>query len=219
MNKVKIKGTEYPLELKKSKRNKRMLFRFYNGSFHVSAPYNTTDADLSKTIVRLEDNLFKLIVKAENKEIKFDNFKYINFWGEKYLIYYSNKNSLEGNVMYLNKDDPKNGYLALSKKYALSYLTPRVNYYMKLIAPNVKLNGLKVRNMSSVYGNCYTNRKEITLNIKLAYFSVEQIDTVIIHEIVHLIHPDHSNEFYKTVLKYCPNYYELQKEMNGVNLR
>ena len=39
----------------------------------------------------------------------------------------------------------------------------------------------------------------------------EAIDAVIVHELCHIIHPNHSKDFYKLVESYIPNYKQLDK--------
>ena len=53
----------------------------------------------------------------------------------------------------------------------------------------------------------------MTLNSKLIEFDVSKIDYVIIHELCHIIHFNHSKEFWELVFKYCPNYKQIRKEM------
>ena len=55
----------------------------------------------------------------------------------------------------------------------------------------------------------------ITLNSKLIEFDIEKIDYVIIHELCHIIHFDHSKEFWRLVEKYFPEYKRVRKEMNS----
>lgn len=219
MEKINIYGQEYPLVIKENIRSKRILFRFYDNALYATVPVKTSLKCVIDTAKKVETSIYKMIIKNQNRVMKFEQFKNIHFFGDTYLVIYSNKNKIDGNIMYLNAEDPRSGYFALAKKYALDILRPRVNYYMNKICPNIVLKELKIRNMASIYGDCYHRLRIITLNARLAYFTLEQIDSVIIHEIVHLLHPDHSDKFYKEVLKHCPNYYQIVKEMNEVSLR
>ena len=46
------------------------------------------------------------------------------------------------------------------------------------------------------------------------------IDGIIVHELCHIIYPNHSNNFYKLVRKYMPDYDEINKwlKKNGGNI-
>ena len=37
----------------------------------------------------------------------------------------------------------------------------------------------------------------------------DKIDAIIVHELCHIIHPNHSKDFYNLVRKYIPNYDEI----------
>ena len=42
---------------------------------------------------------------------------------------------------------------------------------------------------------------------------LECLDYVIVHELAHLIEPNHSKNFWNIVSKYCSHYKELRKEL------
>lgn len=216
---INIYGINYPVIIKKSKNNRKIIFRFYDGIIHVSAPSYSTKKTIINTMNDLKDKLKSLIDNSKKKEVTFNNFDDILFFGKEYIIVYAEKAGFNGNRIYLNKDNPKESYFNLAKKYGQKFFQERINYYLSIIEPKLELKELKIRNMVSRYGDCYPKRKTITLNTKLAYYNIEQIDSVIVHELIHLIYPNHSKEFYAKVLEYCPNYYILKKQMDGVNLR
>ena len=78
---------------------------------------------------------------------------------------------------------------------------------------NIKSPILKIRTMKTRWGVYNRKNHTITLNSKLIEFDIEKIDYVIVHELSHIIHFDHSKEFWNLVSKYCPNYKAIRKEM------
>jgi hypothetical protein len=50
------------------------------------------------------------------------------------------------------------------------------------------------------------------------HFAPEIIDSVIIHELAHLDHPNHSSRFWKEVKTYCPNYQAYDKILNAAGI-
>ena len=56
--------------------------------------------------------------------------------------------------------------------------------------------------LRKTWGKCFIRKREIILNPKLSEFPLWVVDMVIIHEISHLIHPDHGKEFRALVSKY-----------------
>lgn len=72
---------------------------------------------------------------------------------------------------------------------------------------------LKVRKMTSRWGVCNTRLKTITLNLELIKRDLKFLDYVIVHELSHLVHADHSRAFWNLVEQNMPEYKELMKEM------
>ena len=67
--------------------------------------------------------------------------------------------------------------------------------------------------MKTRWGVCYRKSKTITLNTRLLEYDISCLDYVIIHELSHFIHPNHSKEFWKLVSKYCNNYKDMRKKL------
>ena len=67
---------------------------------------------------------------------------------------------------------------------------------------------VKVKEQKKIWGSCNT-RKTIYINSKISMLPVEAIDYIIVHEFCHILHMNHSKEFYKAVEKIIPNYKEI----------
>ena len=67
--------------------------------------------------------------------------------------------------------------------------------------------------MTTRWGVCNTKSKVITLNTELFKYDIECLDYVVIHELSHLVHANHSKEFWNVVSKYCPNYKILRNKL------
>ncbi len=65
---------------------------------------------------------------------------------------------------------------------------------------------LRFRRMRSSWGNCRQERGIITLNLRLLYAPRTAIEYVILHELVHMLHPDHSPRFWSVLARYMPDY-------------
>lgn len=82
---------------------------------------------------------------------------------------------------------------AALKNEAMNYLPKRT---AELAAKHgFKYDHVDLRNMTSQWGSCSTNGR-ICLNIQLMRLPDELIDLVILHELTHTVHFDHSKAFY-----------------------
>lgn len=64
--------------------------------------------------------------------------------------------------------------------------------------------GLQFRQQKSVWGSCSAQNK-ISLNLKLIVAPIWVIDYVLIHELAHIRHKNHSADFWQLVDRYTPH--------------
>ena len=72
---------------------------------------------------------------------------------------------------------------------------------------------LKIRKMKTRWGVCNRRSKTITLNLNLIHYNIECLEYVIVHELAHLIHFDHSKKFWDLVEKYKKDYKKIRKQL------
>ena len=70
-----------------------------------------------------------------------------------------------------------------------------------------------VRSQKTLWGSCSGNRN-ISLNYKLLFLEANVVEYVLIHELCHTVHMNHSDKFWKLVSKFEPNYKVLDKSLN-----
>lgn len=81
----------------------------------------------------------------------------------------------------------------------------------------VPVRAVRLRFMRSRWGSC-SHRGIITLSTPLLFTSPAILRYVIIHELAHMIHPDHSVRFWRTVEAHEPDYRELVAELKNRKL-
>lgn len=100
--------------------------------------------------------------------------------------------------------------IKLLRKKAREYLPYRLEYFAKLYGysyDHFRLSHAKTR-----WGSCSSNRT-ISLNIGLMKVPAELADYVILHELAHLNHMDHSKEFWAEVGAHDKRYKIHDKEL------
>lgn len=92
--------------------------------------------------------------------------------------------------------------------YALGVFSERVNYWslqMGLVPKQVQLMRGKSR-----WGSC-SSQGLVRINYRLIFSPVSVIDSVVIHELAHLVHLNHSDKFWTLVFSFCPTYADSKK--------
>ena len=126
-------------------------------------------------------------------------------------------------IKILGIDMEKNGRTA--EIILLEEAKKTYNDLLKKWIPKIGVSPERVRikNMKTAWGICYSN-KNITLNLKLVQADIKIIEYVIVHELCHLLHMNHSKEFWQLVEYHLPTFREeklrlksLQKDKSYFN--
>ena len=78
---------------------------------------------------------------------------------------------------------------------------------------NIPYPKLRIRKMKTRCGVCNKKTMTVTLNSELIRFDFTKLDYVIVHELSHFIHFNHSASFWNLVSKYCPDYKKIRNDM------
>ena len=185
------------------KRIRNIHYRFIDNAFEVSCNRLTTIKSIKSGLDKFAEKLIKRSTKTQ--AIGDD---YIYLFGQKVLLAYP------GTIVFLDKlisFDNVQELLKKLRKPFLKYLTTQTEKYAKIM--NAPLYQVKLREMRSRYGSNNRPKKTITYAMMLIYYSPEIIDSVVVHELVHCFVYDHSDNFYRLLYKYCPNYDKLRKKL------
>jgi len=192
-----------------------------NGILKITLPLTYTKND----ILFIEKNQFNIIEHFHNKliykKISVEN-KFVFLDGKKYKLNINivekkrAKVWIENTILYVQTSSKENVIKNIEKFIKNFYLDKWINrmiYYSDLM--NANINELKVKKMTGSWGIYHTLNSSITLNLKLAFFSEDVQNYVIIHEIAHFFQPNHSNRFWEIVEKYDGDYKKHKKELKN----
>lgn len=103
------------------------------------------------------------------------------------------------------------------KKNASLLIISKVERFSQIIG--VKYGKISIKALSSRWGSCSAKRN-LNFNCLLSLCPDFVVDYVVIHELCHLIHLNHSKNFWLTVEKFCPLYKDCKKwlKLNGNQL-
>ena len=205
-----INNTKYPVEIEKKKTTKNTYIRVKDDlTVYVTTNYFTSD----KSIIKLLEKNYNSIVKmVEKQQIKNNNNLNFNYLGKNYdIIYTESIDILFGtDKVFLNKKlDIDKWY----KKQAKVIFKNHLDALYKNFSKSIPYPDLKIRKMTTRWGVCNTKLKTVTLNLELIKRDTKYLDYVIVHELSHLIHPNHSSSFWSLVEENYPNYKKIRKQM------
>ncbi|MFQ3550385.1 MAG: M48 family metallopeptidase [Armatimonadota bacterium] len=80
-------------------------------------------------------------------------------------------------------------------------------------------NKISIREANTRFGSC-NNKKNIMINLRLFLAPEKILDYVIIHELCHLVHLNHSKDFWLLVEKHCRLYksYKMWLKQHALEL-
>lgn len=91
----------------------------------------------------------------------------------------------------------------------------KVEAYAKLMG--VTYGRITVRNQKTRWGSCSSDGN-LNFNFKLFFLPEHLMDYVVVHELSHRIHMNHSKDFWKVVATYCPDYKKCTQELKHIYL-
>lgn len=72
------------------------------------------------------------------------------------------------------------------------------------------IQGFRLKYTHSVWGSC-SRSGNINLSTRLLFAPDEVIDYVMVHELAHMVHPNHSDQFWNEVARVMPDYKEQER--------
>lgn len=191
------------------KNNKNLYIRVKDDlTILVTTNFLTSKKQIIEVLNQNQDYLRKMIIKRK-KEL--EKREYVLYLGNKYDLVFSNlfeRVEIDGNKIYA-KD--KTQFDKWYKKQMQKIFDERYELLYNNFEEEIPHFRMRIREMKTRWGVCNVKSKTITLNSRLIEYPLEALDYVIIHELSHLIHFNHSSSFWNLVRKYKPDYKKIRK--------
>ncbi len=201
---------DYEIEIEKKRTNKNTYIRVKKDlKIHVT----TTIFTSTKSIVKLIDENYERICKMiDFQEVKVKNNTGFFYLGKQYILVRTDNKGItfSKDKVFVNHDfDIDKWY----KEKAKELFQERLDYNYERYTRKIPYPKLRIRKMTSRWGVCNIRTHIITLNLELMKRDISYLDYVIIHEMTHLIHGDHSSRFWKVVEENMPDFKKYREEM------
>ena len=205
-----LDGNTYEVVIER-KNNKNLYIRIKEDmKIYVTCNYLTTKTTIKHVLEENRASLLKMLNKVKKDNANSSKFFYL---GKSYDII--NDSSIR-DVSIIGDKIYTRDKAMLDKWYKneiIRIFDERYVYVFNHFNEDIKSPILKIRTMKTRYGVYNRKNHTITLNSKLIELDIEKIDYVIVHELSHILHFDHSKEFWNLVGKYSKDYKRIRKEM------
>lgn len=194
------------------KKNKNLYIRVTSDlKIRVTCPYLYTKKMIESI---LNDNKTS-IRKMLNNQVK-RNINHVKeedcLLGKPLNVVYKNVRKPEfiNNILSIKDDNMKSKwFINMARIKFKEYLDEAYDVFDEDIPYPI----LKIRKMKTRWGVCNKKDNSVTLNLELIKKDPKFLNYVIVHELSHFIHFNHSKSFWNTVEKYCPEYKLVRKEL------
>ncbi len=210
-------------ELVRSKRKTISFTIDHNGKLIIRAPYKTPIEYIKKVVeekskwILTKQELVKRNMPCLQKKQYTEGEEYL-YLGKSYYLKYvaGNYTGIIENTLvlpYKQIDKAEQTICKWYKKEVLRIITERVEYYSGITG--IKCSSIKITNARRRWGSC-NSKNGLCFTWRLVMAPLETIDYVIVHELSHVIHKNHSSSFWAEVKSIMPDY-ELRKKWLGKN--
>ena len=163
--------------------------------------------------VRMEEVIVKAPQRMTNREIQVFLEKKRDWIGKHQKIMQERAETINDQPRYTEEEIKE-----LAEK-ALRIIPEKVKHYAPIVGVNY--GRITIRNQRTRWGSC-SSKGNLNFNCLLVLFPDEVIDYVVVHELCHRKHMNHSAAFYAEVERVFPEYKRCQKwlkENGGMYLR
>ena len=186
---------------------KNIYFRIKEDlKLYVSCNCLCSDSYIEKLLLKNKNDILKMYNSMKDK-INTNNEIY--YLGNKMNYIKSNNFLIDGLNIYGPSIEYINEYL---EKTSIKVFLNRLNN-LKIMFNDLPDFKLRIRKMKTRWGVYNRANHTVTLNSELIKYDMQDLDYVIIHELCHIIHFDHSKDFWNLVSLYCSNYKQIRKDL------
>jgi len=203
----------------------------HRGRLIVSAPRFTPEFMIRQFVQSQGSWINKQKAKLKKRQTLLTQ-AFVYIFGKKYQLKLANLNQTIGGFFVIGDNliyqppstittiqqkqlPPKTKLEKFLKNTAANYLYPRTHQLAQKMG--LQFKRITLKQQKSRWGSC-SSQKNLNFNWRLVHFQPKVIDYVIIHELAHLVHLNHSAQFWALVAKFDGDYKEHKKILNRAKL-
>lgn len=203
------------LTVKKSNRKTLSIYIERDGSVSVLAPNSTADSEITQILKNKEYQIYKHlaewktlnIAKVEREVVNGQSYLYL---GRNYRLELVDEQHqpllLKNGYFLLRKQDKSKAnslFIDFYKDKGLPKIVERVQRFKTKMG--VEVGQVRVMELQNRWASC-SDKGNLNFHWKCFMASLDVLDYLVVHELAHLIHKNHSSAFWNEVDKVLPSY-------------
>lgn len=207
---IEINNRIYKLIIEKKRTTKNMYLKVReNLDLCVTCNIYVSDKMVMEFVMNNQRGIIRMTSKIERSKERAKDFYFL---GKKYDIIYLNNHDIQigENKVFIGDNVNIDKWY---RKMAEDIFNKELEKMYKSFCYNIPHPTLCIRKMKTRWGVCNVKTYKITLNLELIKKDLVYLDYVIVHELSHLIHPNHSKEFWQCVEDNFKDYKKIRKEL------
>lgn len=189
-------------------RRKSLGLQVKEGEVIVKAPLFASDEAIEAFVQKYRDWIDKQLErqKATKRDFVFGE----RFWylGQSYELKESQEEFVFDGRYFLAKEPSAQLFARFYKERAKSYIPPLVERLAKEYEESYRKVG--ITSAHTRWGSC-SSQKSLNFSYRLMMLPPKAIEYVVIHELSHLRHMNHSKAFWELVRSRMPEYKEMER--------
>lgn len=235
---VKIDDKYYPVYFKPNFRSKRIIIKFTDKHFLITAPTEVFTIEDYYNF-NVETSIYKLAAKLKKRKkthnfysLSFNEYNHkIDLFGKKVDLIWNYTNWKEYSFSFSKKENwlkiycneslridhskRKTVFINILKRILNPYIAEKQTEYAQKMGIFNPLFGISLKKTAWGTNHKRFNRTStIKYDVKLVALEPIFIDYVIVHELNHVLHGNHSDQFYNNGEMFLKNFKALDRKMN-----
>ena len=217
------------ITIQKSERKTVSIFIERDGSVSARVPEKLDNEEIRDILKAKEYQIFKNLAEWTQLNENAVDREYVNgqsflYLGRNYRLKIVNENLGEikfiKNQFLLSKHDKPNAkelFVKFYKDKLNTKIHPIIERYKNQLG--VEPNQIKVMELQNRWASCSPNGN-VNFHWKCVMAPIDVLHYIVVHELAHLIHNNHTSAFWNEVDKILPNYDEqvIWLKINGVGM-
>ena len=208
----------------RSKRKTVSLYVERDGSVSARVPEDITEEELQNVVKSKEYQLYKNLAEWDQTNASRINRDYVSgqsflYLGRNYRLKYVD-DQVKGvklvngsfQITRKNQSKSKEYFIQFYKNKLVEKLPSIINTYQ--VRLGVEFKDFKVMELQHRWASC-TTQGNLNFHWKCAMSPIDTLHYIVAHELVHIIHPNHTSAFWNDLDKIFPNY---QKHVQWLKL-